>query len=178
MQQPTGLIIQAGSGAAMQLWTNNNVVAQTIATDGSISMPYQLTLATPPAMSYTALPTLNSTQNGYNTTATGGGVTGITATATNVLQLTLNSGVYMIFGTVMTAGPSTTNACLLQLWQFSTALPYSQTYTPTSSSYYQNASMMFIVNNNTFAQTYNLKANSRAGTFNIIQSFLTAVRVA
>ena len=43
MQQPTGLIIQGGTGTPIQLWVNSNVVAQTIAIDGSITIPGAIT---------------------------------------------------------------------------------------------------------------------------------------
>ena len=84
----------------------------------------------------------------------------------------------MIFGTVMTGSPSTTNACFLQLWQGTTALGFSQTYTANNTNYYLNATIMYLVSNSTASQTYTLKANSTAGTFAIVQSFLTAVRIA
>jgi hypothetical protein len=43
MQQPTGLIIHGGTGTPIQLWVDNTRVAQTIAIDGSITMPGAIT---------------------------------------------------------------------------------------------------------------------------------------
>jgi hypothetical protein len=176
MQQPTGLIIQGGSGTPIQLWVNSSVVAQTIATDGSITMPYQLTLGVPPALNYTTVPTLGSTQQGCLTIGGAGSVTGVGTASTTLASITLNVGVYMFMCQTNPTVASVSGAnLLLNLY---IGLTYtSGTYVLTSTAV---ASTAVIVCGGTVTANgtvCSIKCQLSSGTVNILTSSIQAIRI-
>ena len=176
MQQPTGLIIQGGSGTPIQLWTNNSVVAQTIATDGSITMPYQLTLGVPPALSYTTVPTLGSTQQGCITNGTGGAMLNVGPSSTTLVSITLNVGVYLFTCQTNSTTASVSNANLL-LSLYIGATYASGTYVLTSTAV---ASTAVIVCGGTVTANgtvCSIKCQLSSGTVNILTSSIQAIRI-
>jgi len=176
MQQPTGLIIQAGSGAAMQLWTNNNVVAQTIATDGSITMPYQLTLGVPPALSYTTVPTLGSTQQGCITNGTGGAMLNVGPSSTTLASISLNVGVYLFTCQTNSTTASVSNANLL-LSLYIGATYASGTYVLTSTAVASTAAVVCGGTVTANGTVCSIKCQLSSGTVNILTSSIQAIRI-
>jgi hypothetical protein len=179
MQQPTGLIIQAGTGAPMQLWTNNSVVAQTLATDGSITMSYQLTLGVPPALSYTTVPTLASSQIGYNVSS--GIVIGgtLTTTVTNLCSVTVNQGVYLIISSLTTNGwlSGTGNGTAMSIYVGSSQLSSSPTVYGLNSSFSYTTTPLHAVAVCTAGQNISLRAATNNSSSTIINCTIQAVRI-
>jgi hypothetical protein len=176
-QQPTGLIIQAGTGAPMQLWTNNSVVAQTLATDGSITMSYQLTLGVPPALSYSSVPTIGSTQIGFVSTNTGGsGTTATTSLSTALASITLNVGVYLFHCTVNTSVGTGSNALTASLYAGSTYIFGAYCLGSTTSS--NSVSFSYCYANTANGTVFSVKALTSTGTMPITGSLIQAVRIA
>jgi hypothetical protein len=176
MQQPTGLIIQAGSGAAMQLWTNNNVVAQTIATDGSITMPYQLTLGVPPALNYTTVPTLGSTQQGCITNGTGGASLNVGPSSTTLASITLNVGVYLFTCQTNSTTASVSGANLL-LSLYIGATYGSGTYVLTSTTQACTANVVYAAVVSANSTVCSIKMQTSSGTVSIVASYIQAIRI-
>ena len=177
MQQPTGLIIQGGSGTPIQLWVNNSVVAQTIATDGSITMPYKLTLASPPALSYTSVPTIGSSQIGF-VSQQAGGTTGITTTlSSNLCSITLAMGVYL-FSYYASIGTSTGGSTTVGLYENGTAINNAGFYIAPSSTTQNSGSQTFIKTNTANNTVYSIKALIATGSVQMSNSLLQAVRIA
>jgi len=177
MQQPTGLIIQGGSGTPIQLWVNNSVVAQTIATDGSITMPYKLTLASPPALSYTSVPTIGSSQIGYLSQASGGSVSITTTLSSDLCSITLGMGVY-IFSYYATIGTGSGSSVAVSLYENGTTLSNSGYYISPSSTNSNTGSMTFMRTNTANSTVYSLRSLISLGSILISNSFLQAVRIA
>ena len=177
MQQPTGLIIQGGSGTPIQLWVNNSVVAQTIATDGSITMPYKLTLASPPALSYTSVPTIGSSQIGYLSQASGGSASITTTLSSDMCSITLGVGVY-IFSYYATIGTGPGSSVAVSLYENGIALSNSGYYISPSSTNSNTGSMTFMRTNTANSTVYSLRSLISLGSILISNSFLQAVRIA
>jgi hypothetical protein len=177
MQQPTGLIIQGGSGTPIQLWVNNSVVAQTIATDGSITMPYQLTIGVPAALSYTSVPTIGSSQIGYVSTNTGGsGTTATTSLSAALASITLNVGVYIFNCSVNVSLGTGSNALTASLYAGSTYVFGTYCLGSTTSS--NSLSFTYCYANNTNGTVFSVKALTSTGTMPITASLIQAVRIA
>jgi hypothetical protein len=177
MQQPTGLIIQGGSGTPIQLWVNNSVVAQTIATDGSITMPYQLTIGVPPALSYTSVPTIGSSQIGYvSTNAGGSGTTATTSLSAALASITLNVGAYIFNCSVSVSLGTGSNALTASLYAGSTYVFGTYCLGSTTSS--NSLSFTCCYANNTNGTVFSVKALTSTGTMPITASLIQAVRIA
>ena len=177
MQQPTGLIIQGGSGTPIQLWVNNSVVAQTIATDGSITMPYKLTLASPPALSYTSVPTIGSSQIGYLSQASGGSASITTTLSSDLCSITLGMGVY-IFSYYATIGTGSGSSVAVSQDENGITLSNSGYYISPSSTNSNTGSMTFMRTNTANSTVYSLRSLISLGSILISNSFIQAVRIA
>jgi hypothetical protein len=161
----------------MQLWTNNSVVAQTIATDGSITMPYKLTLGVPPALNYTTVPTLGSTQQGCITNGTGGAVLNLGTAITTLASITLNVGVYLFTCQTNPTVASVSGANVL-LSLYIGATYTSGTYVLTSTAVASTAVIVCggTVTANGTVCSINCKTSS--GTVNILTSSIQTIRIA
>ena len=173
--QDTGGVIQAGPGTP-----NTTDILQVFGTttlNGNLTTTGNTTMATPPALSYTTVPTIGSSQIGFVSQQAGGTI-GITTTlSSNLCSITLAMGVYL-FSYYASIGTSTGGSTAVGLYENGIAVNNAGFYIAPSSTTQNSGSQTFIKTNTANNTVYSIKANIATGSVQMSNSLLQAVRIA
>ena len=173
--QDTGGVIQAGPGTP-----NTTDILQVFGTttlNGNLTTTGNTTMATPPALSYTTVPTIGSSQIGFVSQQAGGTI-GITTTlSSNLCSITLAMGVYL-FSYYASIGTSTGGSTAVGLYENGIAINNAGFYIAPSSTTQNSGSQTFIKTNTANNTVYSIKALIATGSVQMSNSLLQAVRIA
>lgn len=166
----SGNVIIQDAGGNIQLGSN----ASTSTVPGSIN------LGIPPALIYASVPSLSSSQIGYNVSS--GIITGgtLTTSVANICSITVNAGVYLILATLNVAGwiSGTGNGTLLSVYVGSSQPGYSASvYCPNNSIAYSTVQQQLVATC-TASQNISLRAAVNNNSSTIANATIQAVRIA
>jgi hypothetical protein len=137
-------------------------------------------MATPPALSYTSVPTIGSSQIGYNISS--GIVIGgtLTTTVANLCSITVNQGVYLIIGTLTVNGwlAGTGNGTAMTIFVGSSQHNNAPAVYGVNSSFSYSTTTQQFVATCTSSQNISLRASVNNNSSTIINSTIQAVRIA
>jgi len=124
-----------------------------------------MTLTQPIAMNYTAVPTLASTQIGYNLAGTNQSTTNLSTSILTYQSVTLNAGVYILNGMITTN--AITSAVGIGIYLYQTVPSISQiwsAYSVNSLTASTSAQLTYIINNSAANQVYWLAGSTISGS--------------
>lgn len=176
--QDTGGVIQAGPGTPNTTDILQVFGATTL--NGNLTTTGNTTMATPPALSYTSVPTIGSSQIGYNISS--GIVIGgtLTTTVANLCSITVNQGVYLIIGTLTVNGwlAGTGNGTAMTIFVGSSQHNNAPAVYGVNSSFSYSTTTQQFVATCTSSQNISLRASVNNNSSTIINSTIQAVRIA
>jgi hypothetical protein len=179
--------IQTSNGLPINMFPNNvqmlSITTTGIVGSGTLTNTAgnttlgALTIAAPPALSYTTVPTINSNQIGYiSSNAGGSGTTATTSLSAALASITLNVGVYIFNCSVNVSLGTGSNALTASLYAGSTYVFGTYCLGSTTSS--NSLSFTYCYANNTNGTVFSVKALTSTGTMPITASLIQAVRIA
>jgi len=151
-----------------------------ISSAGNCTMTGKLTLAAPPSLSYTTVPTLTNTQIGYILTGTSASTSNLSTSEFTYQNMTLPVGVWLLLGGITTSMITSSQMVnLIIRGPGNTIITNGQTSAPTSSLGNTSVQITQIVSNSVSAgQLYKLDAMTSNGTATFVSCWFSAVRIA
>ena len=165
------------TAADLQIYTSSTQRSLTLTAAGDAVFDGSITSKNPSKLAYTAIPTLTSSQIGYNIINTAFSSGNLTTTSTSWMSVTLQLGVYLIFGSIVTNGYSsgTGNGVIIQISTNSSAIMTN--YFPMSSYSYVSCSVQTVANSSA-GQVFSLLAWVNNATTPALAGNMQAIRIA